>query len=159
MTGMECPVKSRRAECEKTALAYNCSLSFDYYTGGSIRFHDVMDLMHYPKSAFRFYKSRSAADNYNGSLHPVLKTANRYTSASPVNRDVCHNREQVKLYHNGASGLTGNGPVDIVIFAFEGRVMYRTAGSKAARDLSGLGISPFDSKIAQVRSSVSNLVE
>ncbi|MBN1761242.1 MAG: hypothetical protein JW863_23155 [Chitinispirillaceae bacterium] len=75
--------------------------AFDYYTGGSIRFHGVMDLMHYPKYAFWFYKSQSAADNYDGSVHPFLKLANWYTSGSPANRDVYHNCEQVRLYRNG----------------------------------------------------------
>lgn len=75
--------------------------AFDYYTGGTIRFHGVMDLMHYPKFAFWFYKSQSASDNYDGSIHPFLKIANWYTVNSPVNRDVYHNCEQVKLYRNG----------------------------------------------------------
>ena len=75
--------------------------AFDYYTGGTIRFHGVMDLMHYPKFAFWLYKSQSAADNYDGSIHPFLIIANWYTENSPVNRDVYHNCEQVKLYRNG----------------------------------------------------------
>jgi beta-galactosidase len=75
--------------------------AFDYYTGGTIRFHGVMDLMHYPKFAYWFYKSQSASDNYNGSIHPFVKITNWYTAASPVNRDVYHNCEQIRLYRNG----------------------------------------------------------
>lgn len=75
--------------------------AFDYYTDGSVRIHGVMDMMRYPKFAFWFYKSQSAADNYDGTIHPFLKIANWYSPNSPVNRDVYHNCEQVKLYRNG----------------------------------------------------------
>lgn len=85
--------------------------AFDYYTGGAIRFHGVMDLMHYPKFAFWLYKSQSAADNYDGTAHPFLKIANWYTRNSPANRDVYHNCEEVKLYRNGSLvGTLGPAP-------------------------------------------------
>lgn len=73
---------------------------FDYYTGGSIRYHGAMDLMHIPKFCYYFYKSQSASDNYSNA-RPFVKITNWYRSASPVNRDVYHNCEQIRLYRNG----------------------------------------------------------
>jgi beta-galactosidase len=87
--------------------------AFDYYTGGSIRFHGVMDLMHYPKFAYWFYKSQSASDNYNGAIHPFVKITNWYTAASPVNRDVYHNCEQIRLYRNGTLVATQGPPTTL----------------------------------------------
>ncbi len=86
---------------------------FDYYTGGSIRYHGVMDLMHIPKFGYWVYKSQSAADNYNGTVHPVMKITNWYRSASPVNRDVYHNCDSVRLYRNGT--YVASKPPDVTI--------------------------------------------
>jgi hypothetical protein len=87
--------------------------AFDYYTNATIRFHGVMDLMHYPKFAYWFYKSQCAADNYNGALHPFVKITNWYTAASPVNRDVYHNCEQIRLYRNGTLIATQGPPTTL----------------------------------------------
>lgn len=94
--------------------------AFDYYTpedpGSKIRYHGVMDLMHYPKFAFWFYQSQSAADNYDGSKHPMVKIANWYTANSPNDRTVYHNCEEVKLYRNGTLVAT-QGPDNVLNLA------------------------------------------
>jgi beta-galactosidase len=78
--------------------------AFDYYTHWNITpppyyaVHGVFDLMHIVKPAAYFYKSQSAGDNYDGSIHPMVKIANFYASNSPVDRRVYSNCQQVRLY-------------------------------------------------------------
>jgi beta-galactosidase len=78
--------------------------AFDYYTHWNITpppyyaVHGVFDLMHIVKPAAYFYKSQSAGDNYDGSVHPMVKIANFYASNSPVDRRVYSNCQQVRLY-------------------------------------------------------------
>jgi beta-galactosidase len=84
--------------------------AFDYYTGGAIRYHGVMDLMHYPKFAFWFYKSQGAAFNYDAAKAGyMVKIANWYRQSSPVIRRVFHNCEQVRLYR-GTTLIGTQGP-------------------------------------------------
>jgi beta-galactosidase len=76
---------------------------FDYYTHWNTSFqwravHGVFDVMHIVKPAAYFYKSQSAGDNYDGSIHPMVKIANFYASNSPVDRRVYSNCQQVRLY-------------------------------------------------------------
>ncbi|MBN1576496.1 MAG: DUF4982 domain-containing protein [Chitinispirillaceae bacterium] len=83
--------------------------AFDYYTEGSVKCHGVMDIMHYPKFAFWFYKSQSAADNYDGSKNPMVKIANWYRQSSPAAVKVFHNCEQVRLFSNNTL-IAAQGP-------------------------------------------------
>lgn len=77
--------------------------AFDYYThwNTSVHWravHGVFDVMHIPKFAAYFYKSQSGGDNYDGSIHPMVKIANFYQQNSPVDRRVYSNCDQVRLY-------------------------------------------------------------
>jgi beta-galactosidase len=130
-TGHTYEDSSRRETCQESALLNHSDMhmwmtdeqrsrgawvhgglgwcAFDYYTGGVIRYHGVMDLMHYPKFAFWFYKSQCAADNYDGSKHPMVKIANWYRQNSPAHRRVFHNCDQVRLYR-GTTLIGTQGP-------------------------------------------------
>jgi beta-galactosidase len=77
--------------------------AYDYATpwSGPMAYHGVMDIMRIPKFAFYFYKSQSAADNYDGSKHPMVFIANYNTESSPLDRRVYSNCDSVRLYRNG----------------------------------------------------------
>jgi hypothetical protein len=76
---------------------------FDYNTAccqGPIAPHGAIDIMRIPKFVYYFYKSQSAADNYDGSKHPMVFIANFYMASSPLDRKVYSNCQQVRLYKN-----------------------------------------------------------
>jgi len=83
--------------------------AFDYNTlfnhEGGIAYHGVSDLFRIPKFAYYFYQSQAAADNYNGSLHPMvfIESVNSYTIPSTQTIKVLSNCEQVELFVNGTS--------------------------------------------------------
>jgi hypothetical protein len=77
---------------------------YDYYTNREttgMKRSGVFDMMRIRKFATYFYQSQSAADNYDGSVHPMVHIASYNRSDSPLDRKVYSNCDQVKLYQNG----------------------------------------------------------
>jgi beta-galactosidase len=76
---------------------------YDYYTNREVTLlkrSGVFDIMRIRKFATYFYQSQSAADNYDGSVHPMVHIASYNRSDSPLDRKVYSNCDQVKLYQN-----------------------------------------------------------
>ncbi len=76
--------------------------AYDYATpwAGPMVYHGVMDFMRIPKFAYYFYRSQSASDNYDGSVHPMVFIANYNTPNSPLDRRVYSNCDSIRLYIN-----------------------------------------------------------
>ncbi len=77
--------------------------AYDYATpwSGPMAYHGVMDFMRIRKFGWYFYQSQSAADNYNGSVHPMVFIASYNTPQSPTDRRVYSNCDSIRLYQNG----------------------------------------------------------
>jgi beta-galactosidase len=71
----------------------------------SISYHGVADIFRIPKFAYYFYKSQAAADNYDGSKHPMvfIESYANYAMPSTQTIKVLSNCDQVELFMNGAS--------------------------------------------------------
>ena len=77
--------------------------AYDYYTNREatkMKRSGVFDMMRIRKFATYFYQSQSAADNYDGSLHPMVHIASYNRSDSPLDRKVYSNCDSVRLYQN-----------------------------------------------------------
>jgi beta-galactosidase len=77
---------------------------YDYYTNRQnlgIKYSGAFDIMRIRKFCSYFYQSQSAADNYDGTVHPMVHIASYNRPDSPLDRKVYSNCDQVKLYQNG----------------------------------------------------------
>jgi len=92
------------------AFDYNTRIASDM-ANVFIRPHGTTDLYHIPKFTYYFYKSQCAADNYDGSKHPMVFIQNYNMSTSPADRKIVTNCDTVELFVNGVSqGRKGPSP-------------------------------------------------
>jgi beta-galactosidase len=77
----------------------------DSIPGNGVEYHGVCDLFRIPKFSYYFHQAQSAADGYNGSLHPMvfIESFGDYAMPSTQTIKVQSNCDSVELFVNNIS--------------------------------------------------------